>query len=204
MEVLLSEYVRWLIILATIAAVIWVAYRVDDAHKKGQLPVGTSAKRSALATASATGLAATSVPMSVHRAAVAVVPPMPRVLIVDDSKVVRIMLDRLLSEQGFRVTSAEDGVIALKKLEEGNFQLVITDIEMPNLDGFGLIRKIKENLQTSFIPIIAMTGHSEFHLDIGLCKDINGFIPKPWNDGDVLRHAQLLTGLAKNRPPVTA
>jgi chemosensory pili system protein ChpA (sensor histidine kinase/response regulator) len=204
MEVLLSEYIRWLIILGGIAAVIWVAYRVDDAHKNAQLPAGTSAKGSALPMTSAAGLAAPGLPINVHWADTAVVPPMPRVLIVDDSKVVRIMLERLLSEQGFRVTSAEDGVIALKKLQEGNFQLVITDIEMPNLDGFGLIAKIKENLKTSFIPIIAMTGHSEFHLDIGLCKDINGFIPKPWNDGDVLRHAQLLTGLAKNRPPVTA
>jgi CheY-like chemotaxis protein len=201
MEVLLSEYIRWLIILGGIAAVIWVAYLVDDAHRKAQPPVGTSAKGSPLPVTSATGLVATGLPISVHWAPTAVVPPMPRVLIVDDSKVVRIMLERLLSEQGFRVTSAEDGVIALKKLEEGNFQLVITDIEMPNLDGFGLISRIKENLKTSLIPIIAMTGHSEFHLDIGLCKDINGFIPKPWNDGDVLRHAQLLTGLA---PPVTA
>jgi two-component system, chemotaxis family, chemotaxis protein CheY len=204
MEVLLSEYSRWLIILAVIAAVIWVAYCVDDAHKKSKPPASIpSAKKAPVAMSTAAGLIATGLPLHINWG-VAVAPLMPRVLIVDDSKVVRIKLERLLSEQGFRVTNAVDGVEALKKLEETSFQLVITDIEMPNLDGFGLIGKIKENVKTSLIPILAMTGHSEFHVDIALCKDINGFIPKPWNDGDVLRHAQLLTGMTKNRPPVTA
>ena len=147
MEVLLSEYIRWLMILGGIAAVIWVAYRVDDAHRRAKPPpIGASAKIAPSPTTTAAGLVATGPPPSAPWADAAVAPPMPRVLIVDDSKVVRIMLERLLSEQGFRVVSAEDGVIALKKLEEGNFQLVITDIEMPNLDGFGLIGKIKENL----------------------------------------------------------
>ena len=116
-----------------------------------------------------------------------------RVLLVDDSKVVRIKTEKLLSSGGFEVLSAVDGIDALSKLEHFNPDVIVTDIEMPNLDGFGLVRNIRNNEQTQEIPIIVMTSHVNLHLDIAATEGINGFLPKPFNEQDLLDQVSFLT-----------
>lgn len=114
------------------------------------------------------------------------------ILLVDDSKVIRVKTEKLLSAAGYSVALAIDGIDALTKLETIRPDLVITDIEMPNLDGFGLVRSLKGNLQTNEIPVIVMTSHVNLHLDIAATEGINGFLPKPFNDQDLLDQVSYL------------
>ena len=115
-----------------------------------------------------------------------------KVLLVDDSKVVRIKTEKLLTGGGYEVLSAIDGIDALSKLENFNPDLIVTDIEMPNLDGFGLVRNIRNNDLTREIPIIVMTSHVNLHLDIAATEGINGFLPKPFNEQDLLDQVAFL------------
>jgi len=114
------------------------------------------------------------------------------ILLVDDSKVVRVKTEKLLVNKGYAVTTAIDGIDALAKLEALKPSIIITDIEMPNLDGFGLVRNVRGNLRTAEIPVIVMTSHVNLHLDIAATEGINGFLPKPFNDQDLLDQVAFL------------
>lgn len=114
------------------------------------------------------------------------------ILLVDDSKVVRVKTEKLLLNKGYAVTTAVDGIDALAKLETLKPSIIITDIEMPNLDGFGLVRNVRGNLRTAEIPVIVMTSHVNLHLDIAATEGINGFLPKPFNDQDLLDQVAFL------------
>lgn len=114
------------------------------------------------------------------------------ILLVDDSKVVRVKTEKLLSSMGYEVATAVDGIDALAKLEKIHPDLIITDVEMPNLDGFGLVRSVRGNAATAEIPIIVMTSHVNLHLDIAATEGINGFLPKPFMDQDLLDQVAFL------------
>jgi two-component system chemotaxis sensor kinase CheA len=81
------------------------------------------------------------------------------VLYAEDSNFFRSQVMEYLKDDGYNVIEAEDGVIAFDMLEKhgDEISLVITDIEMPNMDGFELTRKIKENEKFSHLPVIALT-----------------------------------------------
>lgn len=79
-----------------------------------------------------------------------------RILLVDDEPVTRNLLKLTLSREGFdAVTLAEDGVEALERMKTFNYDLVITDIVMPRMDGMELMEKVQEDYQT---PVILITG----------------------------------------------
>lgn len=81
------------------------------------------------------------------------------ILYVEDSDFFRSQVRQFLEDDGYDVIEAEDGVIAWDLLQKhaGEISLIITDIEMPNLDGFGLVRKIRGDKRFSKLPIIALT-----------------------------------------------
>ncbi len=72
----------------------------------------------------------------------------PRILVVDDSLIIRKALAKQLEKFGAEVFLADDGEKGLQASQTGNFDLIITDVEMPHLDGFGLCEKLKENPST--------------------------------------------------------
>lgn len=81
-----------------------------------------------------------------------------RILTVDDSASMRALLFHALSDQGFDVSQAEDGVEALEWLENNEVDVVITDINMPRLDGFGLIEQLRgEGRLHRDRPILVLT-----------------------------------------------
>ena len=80
-----------------------------------------------------------------------------RILTVDDSPSMRMLLRAALTEQGFTVFEAEDGVDALEKLEAATPDLVITDINMPRMDGFGLIEALRSGDVRAGLPILVLT-----------------------------------------------
>lgn len=118
--------------------------------------------------------------------AISAIQPRGRLLLVDDSKVVRVKTEKLLLLAGYEVTTAVDGYDALEKLGGALPDIVITDIEMPNLDGFGLIKAMQESESLAGLPVIVMTSHIRLHLDIAATQGVVGFLPKPFDDQDLL------------------
>lgn len=88
---------------------------------------------------------------------------MARILIVEDNPVVQRMITHVVSRQGYETETAENGREALKKLSEEEFDLVITDAKMPELDGIGLIDAIRSVPELSSLPIILITAHLDIY-----------------------------------------
>jgi len=105
-------------------------------------------------------------------------------LVVDDSATFRQLLCMSLARldgvsQG-NITEAVDGQDALDKLKEGNFDLVLTDIRMPNMDGLELVRKVRNDLKRQDLPIIIIsTKGSEDDIQLGMSLGANGYLSKP-------------------------
>ena len=82
------------------------------------------------------------------------------VLVVDDSSTVRKFVSVSLEMQGFTVTPACDGMDALEKLPTKKYDLIITDLNMPNMDGFELIKALRDNEEYRELPVIILTSLS--------------------------------------------
>ena len=83
------------------------------------------------------------------------------ILIVDDSETIREAVSYTLENAQYQVQKAVDGQDALLLLEKGQFQLIITDLHMPNLDGIGLIKAIRAKAEHQFTPILFLTTESK-------------------------------------------
>lgn len=105
-----------------------------------------------------------------------------QILIVDDSKTMRDMVNFTLTNAGFRVSEAKDGVEALVVLEGQSFDLIITDLNMPNMDGFGLIEHVRQHAKNRFLPILMLTTESDpGKKERGKQAGATGWIVKPFN-----------------------
>src|SRR5579872_443682 len=82
-------------------------------------------------------------------------------MVVDDSMLIRHTVCRYLEERGFSVESATNGQEALEMLAALNPDIIITDLQMPKMDGGELITKLKENSATAGIPIVVLAGKSD-------------------------------------------
>ncbi|HEY0956594.1 MAG TPA: response regulator [Roseateles sp.] len=118
------------------------------------------------------------------------------ILVADDSAVVRTKLKRLLEGAGFTVVQVNDGNEALAELEaKPEIAVLITDLEMPNKDGFELIADVHGSLNTEDLPVIAITGHDELHGRVGQIEGVYGIFKKPWNDRELLKRVESLVHL---------
>lgn len=122
--------------------------------------------------------------------------PIP-LLVVDDSAVARAKLARLFEGVGYQVTVAKDGLEALQRLAEQRFAVLITDLEMPNKDGFELIADVQGSLDTEDLPIIAITGHDEMQARVHQVQGLYGIFKKPWNDRELLKRVETLASLRR-------
>ncbi|NLI83638.1 MAG: diguanylate cyclase [Deltaproteobacteria bacterium] len=103
-----------------------------------------------------------------------------RILVVDDEKQVCEILEEFLSQMGHEVGTAKDGVEALERLKNGSFEIVITDIDMPRMDGIELIRYLAEH--KSSVDAIAITGHTMRYRYIDVVNaGATDFITKPFS-----------------------
>ena len=80
-----------------------------------------------------------------------------RVMTVDDSATVRQVLQMTLEGAGYEVLQAVDGVDALKKLANETVDMLVTDLNMPNMDGITLIREVRQDPANRFMPIVMLT-----------------------------------------------
>ena len=104
-----------------------------------------------------------------------------KILIVDDSVSIRKSVSFVLSNEGFEVIEAEDGLDGLKKSEANQCSLVITDINMPNMNGIELIKSLRQTIAYKFTPIIALTTESQDDkMQEGKAAGATGWIVKPF------------------------
>jgi len=104
-----------------------------------------------------------------------------RVLTVDDSASIRQMVSFTLKNAGYEVVEAVDGKDALSKLNGDPIHMVITDLNMPNLDGISLVKNIRSNPAYKFIPIVLLTTESQESKKIeGKQAGATGWIVKPF------------------------
>lgn len=104
------------------------------------------------------------------------------VLAVDDSASIRSLVNYVLMQAGFKVVLAEDGQDALDFAQENTVDVVLTDINMPNLDGIGLIRELRALPHYEFVPLLVLTteGGTEKKME-GKAAGATGWIVKPFD-----------------------
>ena len=125
----------------------------------------------------------------------------PVVLLADDSKVVRVKTGRLLEKQGWRVLLAEDGAAAVQALVTESPDLLITDVEMPELDGFELTRRVRAHPRFSHLPVIMITSSDERHRAQAQAVGVNLLLGKPYAEEELLARVQQLLGEAAQPSP---
>src|ERR1017187_10000126 len=107
---------------------------------------------------------------------------MRTILTVDDSASVRQMVSFTLRKSGYEVVEAVDGKDGLGKVSSGKFDLIITDLNMPNMDGIQLIAATRKLPGYSFIPILMLTTESQAEKKAeGRKAGATGWIVKPFN-----------------------
>jgi CheY-like chemotaxis protein len=121
----------------------------------------------------------------------------PAVLIVDDSAVARARLSKTLQGAGYRVETARDGLEAVQALSRQSFAVLLTDLEMPNMNGFELIGWVQAI--AGDLPVIAITGHDELQARVHQLSGLYGIFKKPWNERELLRRVEVLAALRKPR-----
>ena len=110
-----------------------------------------------------------------------------RVMAVDDSATVRKVLKATLSAAGYEVVEAVDGADALEKLTENSVDMLVTDLNMPNVDGLNLIQEVRQKPGNRFMPIIMLTSESQPEKkNAGKAAGASGWIPKPFNPDQLL------------------
>ncbi len=118
---------------------------------------------------------------------VEVMPPAPLVLVVDDSLTVRRVTKRLLEREGYRVSVAKDGLEALEALTGERPVVVLSDIEMPRMDGFDLLRNIRADAHLSQLPVIMITSRiARKHREIATELGVNHYLGKPYDEQELL------------------
>jgi chemosensory pili system protein ChpA (sensor histidine kinase/response regulator) len=116
-----------------------------------------------------------------------VVNEIPLVLVVDDSITVRRVTQRLLQREGYRVTLAADGLQALERLADELPTVVLSDIEMPRMDGFDLARNIRGDARLRSLPIIMITSRiAEKHREHAMELGVNNYLGKPYSEEELL------------------
>lgn len=117
-----------------------------------------------------------------------------RFLVVDDFSTMRRIVRNLLKESGYtEVDEAEDGVVAMHKLRNSNFDFVVTDINMPNMNGFELLNEIKKDDKLKHLPVLMVTAEARKE-DIVMAaqQGAAGYIVKPFTKATLEEKVSLI------------
>lgn len=117
----------------------------------------------------------------------AVVSAVPLVMVVDDSITVRRITQRFLQREGYRVVLAADGLQALEKLADEVPAVVLSDIEMPKMDGFDLLRNIRANEAYNEVPVVMITSRiAEKHKEHAMSLGASHYLGKPYSEEELV------------------
>jgi CheY-like chemotaxis protein len=119
---------------------------------------------------------------------VAKTPAQTLVMVADDSKVVRVKIGRLLALHQYRVTFATDGLDAVNQMRTSMPDVVITDVDMPGMDGFELTRHVRQNPLTAHIPVIMITAADDKHRQDADGAGVSVLLGKPYPEDELIAH----------------
>jgi chemosensory pili system protein ChpA (sensor histidine kinase/response regulator) len=124
-----------------------------------------------------------------------------RVLVVDDSLSVRRAVATLLEDQGYEVALARDGLEAAKQMEAARPDVLLTDLEMPNMNGLELAMHVRSRAELATLPIIMITSRSmDKHRRQAVSAGVDIYLTKPYTDFELLQHvATAVSGRAEKR-----
>ncbi|HOY70945.1 MAG TPA: Hpt domain-containing protein [Methylotenera sp.] len=115
------------------------------------------------------------------------------VLVVDDSLTMRKVLSRVLEREDFEVITANDGMDAIQKLQDTTPDIILTDIEMPRMDGFEFSRHVRDNSVTKNIPLIVISSRTaDKHRNVATEIGVNAFLGKPVQDEELIAQVNAL------------
>jgi len=121
-----------------------------------------------------------------------------KILVIDDEQMVTGSLTKLLKKSGYEVDAANNGVDAMKKVKEADFDLIISDIRMPGEDGIEIVKKIRSFLKESkknIIPEILITGYaSEDKYQSAIELQVRAYINKPFDIKELLETVKEILG----------
>lgn len=107
-------------------------------------------------------------------------PPDATILVVDDDPDIRGLLKRMLSTQGHRVITAQDGAAAIAVIATVHPDLLLVDVGLPDIDGAALSRSLKKGHDTRDIPVILMSASADL-MDLGQASRADAILRKPFN-----------------------
>ncbi|UZP68431.1 response regulator [Desulfovibrio mangrovi] len=118
------------------------------------------------------------------------------ILIVDDSKTVRNLVAFIMKKEGFKVTTAEDGLDGLEKLYSADrVDLIISDVNMPRMDGFTFIKTVREQDAYRDLPIVMLsTEGQDKDIQMGMSLGANLYMVKPAQPEKMVKNVKMLLG----------
>ncbi|RFZ81481.1 response regulator [Shinella sp. WSJ-2] len=118
-----------------------------------------------------------------------------KILTVDDSASIRLTTRVTLSNAGYIVTEAVDGLDGLSKLQAGEYDLVITDLNMPNMDGLTMIRELRKLPAHTGVPVIFLTTESDGEIKAqAKAAGATGWLTKPFDPESLVKIARKVLG----------
>lgn len=117
------------------------------------------------------------------------------VMTIDDSTSIREMASLTLKSAGYEVLQAQDGLEAIRKLACSSVDLIITDVNMPNMGGLELTASVRENPALKFLPILFLTTESqEVKMEEAMNLGATGWIVKPFHPDQLIRIVKKILG----------
>lgn len=176
-----------LVVVATIAAVLWRLKRVRFEREARALRMRRKRHRKAAqpprAVPSASMVHEISLDAPEHR---------PLILVVDDSRAALQYAKSVLEKQPYRVLLAENGRVAWSYMQDQKPDLVLSDIDMPVMTGFELLRLVREDLRLADLPFILMTSHLSTHVKSSQGAGFDSLLPKPYSPEDLVEQVRFL------------
>lgn len=111
--------------------------------------------------------------------------PVPRILVADDDQSIRQLVCTIVGREGIEVDCVEDGLEAIEKLKTASYSLILLDLMMPRLDGFGVMKYLRENPPTDKPIVLVITAYADQSFRTVDPDIVSGIIRKPFEVADL-------------------
>lgn len=119
-----------------------------------------------------------------------------RILYIDDDAEVRSLVERVLLSDGHEVTTAQDGVAGITTALQGKFDLIISDVMMPYIDGYDLCKELRKHAETDTIPVLIVSARESPLVEkTAQLYGATAFLRKPFRIGDLQSTVRKLLGI---------